>query len=121
MTRRPNRAVTATAVAALTTSTALAALVTSAGPAAAKAVAPVWTQLSAGQGVSISNQPRVVRWHGKLVVVWAQDDDNQHQSVHSRILGTNGKPIGGISNVVSGWSSVSTDPAVLLLGGVPTR
>jgi hypothetical protein len=122
MTRRPSRAVTMTAVAALTTSTALATLVTAAGPAAAKAkvVAPVWTQLSAGQGVSISNQPRVVRWHGKLVVVWAQDDDTSHQSIHTRILGTNAKPIGGISNVVSAWSSVSTDPTVLLLGGVPT-
>src|SRR4051794_34000484 len=120
MTRRPSTAATAMAVAVVTASTALTTLVSSAGPAAAKSVAPVWTQLSAGHGVSSITEPRVVRWHGKLVVVWSQTVDSSHQSIRTRLLAINAKPIGGISNVVSGWNSVVTDPAVLLLGGAPT-
>src|SRR3978361_1775613 len=115
MTRRPNRAVTATAVAALTASTALATLVTSAGPATPKAVGRGGPHAAAGRGVSLHTQRRWFRGQGKLVVVWAQDVDTSHQSIHTRILGTNAKPVGAISTVVTGWSSVSTDPTVLLL------
>ncbi|MDX6202933.1 MAG: hypothetical protein QOJ83_2433 [Frankiales bacterium] len=117
MTSRPNRVIAAATVAALTTTTAIAAL---AAPAQAKAKAPVWTRLSAGSGVGISSQPRVVRWHGRLIVVWPQDTDSGHTSIRSRILGSTAKPVGGISDVVTSWSSVTSDPEVLLLGGVPT-
>ncbi|MDX6255961.1 MAG: hypothetical protein QOJ11_2295 [Frankiales bacterium] len=117
MTSRPNRAIAAAAVATLTATTAIATL---AAPAQAKAKAPVWTRLSAGSGVGISSQPRVVRWHGKLIVVWPQDTDSAHTSIRSRILAPTAKPVGGVSDVVTSWSSVTSDPDVLLLGGVPT-
>ncbi len=115
---RPNRTIAALAVATMTSATAIA---TFAAPAQAKAKAvPVWTKLSAGAGVGTSSEPRVVRWHGKLLVVWAQSPDTSHQVIHSRILGTNAKPIGGVGTVVGDWGTVNSDPDVLLLGGVPT-
>jgi hypothetical protein len=118
MTSRSQRWMTAAAVTALTASTAVAGL---AAPAqAAKAKAAVWTRLSAGSGVGISSQARVVRWQGKLIVVWPQDTDSGHTSIRSRILSSAAKPVGGVSDVVTSWSSVTSDPDVLLLGGVPT-
>jgi hypothetical protein len=111
---------------ALATAVALAAvtaIATLSGSAQARGLSTaVWTKLSSGAGVSGIAEPRVVRWNGSdvLVVVWAQQTDSSHSSIHSRILGTNAKTIGGINDVVTSWSSVTSDPDVLLLDGVPT-
>lgn len=128
MTRRPTRKVTVASVAVLTACASFAA--TAAANAAAGAtggsaivaakVATPWLQLSAGSGVDISSQPRVVRWHGKLLVAWPQEQsDLLHESLNTRLLLPNGK-LGGSVNTALTWSSISADPAVLLLGGVPT-
>src|SRR3954451_5826633 len=119
MTKRPNRLVSTSAVAVLCASTA-AAVVGAAGPAAAKAKAPVWTQVSSGTGISISAEPTVVRWGQKLVVVWPRQVDPSHSSVFSRVLSPSGKAVTSIGTVAGGWSTVPNDPRVLLLGAVPT-
>ncbi len=117
MTYRANRTF------ALAAAVATIAIATLSGSAQSEGLpSPVWTKLSAGEGVDGIAQPRVVRWNGRdvLVVVWAQKTDSSHSSIHSRILGTDSKAIGGISDVVTSWSSVTNDPEVLLLHGVPT-
>ncbi|MDX6227790.1 MAG: hypothetical protein QOI76_1180 [Frankiales bacterium] len=114
MTSRPNRAIAAAAVATLTATTAIATL---AAPAQAKAkAAPVWTKLSAGAGINVSYEPSVARFGTKLLVTWPQGAG----AINARILGSNSKPIGGISSVVSGWTSIVNDPRAFVLHGVPT-
>ena len=69
--------------------------------------------------MQISYSARVARWGSKLVVVWPQATSANTTAIRSRVLGADGKPSGGVGTVVD-WSSVSSDPTVLLLGGVPT-
>lgn len=116
MTPRPNRLVSASAVAVLCVSTT-AAVVGTAGQAAATTVkkAPVWTQLSNGKGINNSYQPSVVRFGSRLLVVWTQGG-----AVKARVLASNAKTIGAVSPVVSGWASITPDPYALTLAGVPT-
>ena len=115
----PHRLIAGTAVAVLASATALAGSA-HAAPAIHKP-APVspWTKLSTGAGVGTVTQPRVVRWGTKLLVVWNQQTPADFSIIKSRILGSNGKPLGPISNVVN-WLSASNDPDPVLIGGVPT-
>ena len=86
--------------------------------AAPRATPSPWTTLSAGAGINVSFEPSVARWGSKLIVVWPQKTSTG-EAIHSRVLAANGKPATPIGTVAS-WYAVNSDPAVLLLGGVPT-
>jgi hypothetical protein len=90
----------------------------SSGPALA-ATGGRWTQLSSGPGLSISSQPGVARFGSKLLVAWPQADSTTTTALRTRVVGSNALAAGPVSNVLS-WSSVSSDPALFLLGGTPT-
>jgi hypothetical protein len=114
MSHRHARAIAAAATAVATASAVVASM---AGPAQAKAkAAPVWTKLSTGAGINISYEPSVARYGTRLLVTWPQGAG----SINARVLGSNSKPIGAISSVVSGWTSIITDPRAFVLHGVPT-
>jgi hypothetical protein len=123
MPSRHRRLTAAVAVATLAASATVSTAAAHALPASSKAVsariAPMWTKLSAGGGVSTTTQPRVARWGHKLLVTWQQQTDADQSAVNSRILGSNGKPAGPTANVAT-WYSATTDPEPLILGGVPT-
>lgn len=78
-----------------------------------------WTQLSAGPGLSISAEPGVARFGTKLLVAWPQADSTTTTALRTRVVGSNALAAGPVANVLS-WSSVSSDPALFLLGGTPT-
>jgi hypothetical protein len=78
-----------------------------------------WTQLSSGTGLSISAEPGVARFGAKFLVAWPQADSTGTTALRTRVVGANALPAGPVSNVLS-WSSVSSDPALFLLGGTPT-
>jgi hypothetical protein len=88
------------------------------GPAQA-ATGGKWTQLSGGPGLSISTQPGVARFGAKLLVAWPQADSTTTTALRTRVVGPDALAAGPVSNVLS-WSSVSSDPALFLLGGTPT-
>lgn len=116
---RPALAVTALSLAvpfaAGLGTTSAVALTTS--PAAGARPSP-WTTLSAGAGINVGFEPGVARWGSKLIVVWPQKSSTG-ESIYSRVLAANGKPAGPIGTVAR-WVTVNSDPAVFLLGGVPT-
>ena len=118
---RPTSLIAAAAVAA--TASTLAAQAQArplAHPAAVKAKPSPWLQLSSGFGVDSSTQPRVVRWHGRLLVVWIQQTvDLQHSGLKTRLLGSTGKVAGPVKTALT-WSELSSDPAPFLLHGTPT-
>ncbi|MDQ1703507.1 MAG: hypothetical protein QOF57_2759 [Frankiaceae bacterium] len=130
MTSRSHRILAGSAAAAVTTAALLAATGATTAVAypraaavhpsavSAKATASPWTTLSSGAGVNISFQPSVVRWGRQLIVVWPQKSGSG-QAIRSRILGATGTPASAVRTAVT-WSSVSSDPRVILLGGVPT-
>lgn len=97
------------------------AALSSAEPATATrtAAASPWTRLSTGPGVAISYSARVARWGKRLLVVWPQQSGPSTTAIRSRVLAADGRPAGPVGTVVD-WASVSSDPAVLLLAGVPT-
>jgi hypothetical protein len=118
MLSRPQRLIAVAASAVLVTSTALTALGESA--AQAKTHASPWIQLSSGYGVGASNQPRVVRWQGKLLVTWSQEiTGNLSYALKTRTLLPTAK-VAGPASTAATWSSITDDPAPFLLGGVPT-
>ncbi len=92
---------------------------TTTGPAAAGATGGRWTQLSSGAGLGISNEPDVARFGSNLIVTWMQGHDSNTSSLKTRVVGANALPTGPESTVLT-WSSISSDPAVFLLGGTPT-
>jgi hypothetical protein len=78
-----------------------------------------WTQLSSGPGLSISAEPGVTRFGANLIVAWPQADSTLTTALHTRMVGANALPTGAATNVLS-WSSISSDPAVFMLGSTPT-
>lgn len=87
--------------------------------AASAAAGGRWTQLSTGAGVGISNAPDAARIGGNLLVVWMQASGPNNSSLKTRVVGGNALPVGPESTALT-WTSISSDPAALLLGGVPT-
>ncbi|MDX6204577.1 MAG: hypothetical protein QOF39_634 [Frankiales bacterium] len=105
--------ISASTVAALATSTAVAAV---AAPAQAKAkAAPVWTKLSTGDGINVSYEPSVARFGTQLLVTWPQGAG----TINARVLGASSKPVGPVTNVISGWTGIVPDPRAFVLHGVP--
>ncbi|MGZ4614421.1 MAG: hypothetical protein ACXV4A_02570 [Actinomycetes bacterium] len=104
---------------ATTVAGALALTATALSGAAQAATGGKWTELSSGPGLSISSQPGVARFGANLLVAWPQADSSTTTALRTRVVGPKALPIGPVSNVLS-WSSVSSDPALFLLGGTPT-
>lgn len=104
---------------ALAMSLSLTAAGLSGGSAAHAASGGVWTRLTSGSGLSLSAEPGVVRVGARLLVAWPQSPDTSTTSLHTRLLGPTGLPTGPQTTALT-WSSISSDPAAFLLGGVPT-
>ena len=111
-----SRRATLAAALLLTTSVMASSLGSGAATAAAGGR---WTQLSTGPGVGISNAPDAARVGGNLLVAWMQASGTNNSSLKTRVVGGNALPTGPESTALT-WTSISSDPAVLVLGGVPT-
>src|SRR4051794_28880029 len=104
--------------AAATLSTTIAVAGTGGAPAGA-ATGGVWSKLSTGSGVGISYPPSVVRYGNKLIVAWVQSSGPNTTALHTRMVASNALPTGAITTAAD-WASISADPQIFLLGGVPT-
>jgi hypothetical protein len=85
-------------------------------PAKAQAAKSKWIQLSASNGVSLINEPDVMRLPtGGVQVVWSQGDGTK-ESIRTRIVKESGHVGSPISTVVKNWSSAATDPQIIRHG-----
>lgn len=103
-------------LAALATSAALVATGFVAAPAAQAGPPGHWTRLTTTTRLSNITEPSVVRFGGKLQVVWAQDEASSTASLRVRSISLAGAA-GPTHTVVNGWSTLINDPAPFVEGG----
>jgi hypothetical protein len=106
----PRRALTV-----LATTAALAVTGLTLAPAANAGPPGHWTRLTTTHLENIA-QPSLVRYGGKLEVVWTQDDTASTASIRAKAITLAGAAQ-TTHTVVSGWSGLINDPAVIVTHG----
>ena len=94
---------------------ALAAGSLAAAPSAQAGPPGHWTRLTTTHLQNIA-EPSLTRFGGKLEVVWTQHDTVDTSSIRAKAISTGGAAQ-TTHTVVSGWSGLVDDPAVIATGG----
>lgn len=104
-------------VAAVTVATALLGTGLAAAPGA-QAAPNAWSQLSAGARISNIAKPAVARAGSQLRVVW-NEESAAGVAMRTRTISAAGVTNSGVSTVVTGWSTLTKNPSVVMSNGKP--
>lgn len=107
---------TRTTAAAVTAVALSASALVAASPAVAGPPA-IWTRLTTSHGLSGLTEARLVRFHGALQVVWAQQDAAGSNSYQVRSVSPGGKAAPATHTVISGWAALINEPTPVIEHG----